>query len=210
MAMWAGRAALVIVTAGLAGLVGFGAGVRFMGSAQAPDPKDDRSWIMIRSYQAPNDREGFIRANVYAIQQFSDDYRGITVLANRIDVEAVNGSWRFEWPDDDEFAGTWCEILDLDGDGLREFILISGGRTARVVEFTDGRFKYDRSRIHGQLSSSSLLKLIDLNDDGLPEFVTGSSSNDVQVFNWTKADGFQTSPGQLADVYRRKQGSGKK
>jgi hypothetical protein len=52
------------------------------------------------------------------------------------------------WPSDD-FAGASCEVVDLDGDGIKEFAIWTKS-SARVVSYRNAKFSYrDRMRNGG-------------------------------------------------------------
>jgi hypothetical protein len=89
----------------------------------------------------------------------------------------------------------WCEIVDLDGDGWREFVFINL-LTARVVSLRQGSFVFRSGR--DQLSGHVPIRLFDKDDDGRLEFVTfGPAILDttgpmgtMSTYNWDKENGF--------------------
>lgn len=134
------------------------------------------------------------------------------VLQNRIEVTRGGTTTAFEWPDEKTFAAYFCDILDLDGDGTKEFVL-GAGPFLRVVSHKNGAFQY-RIRNGGQgdeLLSRSPIDVIDLDGDGHLEFMItrprtiesiGKEPPQLEIFEWTFANGFGPGTESLKSAYQ--------
>jgi hypothetical protein len=105
-----------------------------------PNLNDPNEWMLIKRFYGTIDpHDGEVTAKVYVIHRLSGvKGDGYTVLQNKIEVTRGEKTDVFKWPDNRDFAAGDCEIVDLDGDGIREFVL--GG--SRVVSYSQGRFRF--------------------------------------------------------------------
>jgi len=177
-------------------------------------PEDADDWQLIRSYSGILDpAEGPISAKVYSFAHVGSSY---TIFQNRIGVQAADGSMRlFTWPDDN-LAGTACDVVDLDGDSIKEFVITTES-SARVVSYRKGTFSYrEKSRDWNgsdDLLSATVLEMVDLDHDGRTEFVVfghtsleavGKDPPQPKVHQWTLRNGFQPGSDRLVEVYRNR------
>jgi hypothetical protein len=114
---------------------------------------------------------------------------------NTIELTGRTGQQRFQWPTR-TFAGGWCEIVDLDGDGAREFVFIDGS-SARVVSYQGGAFQFRESK--DALTAKQPIRLLDFDRDGRLDFVTwapatiiepSTTRSAVALANWDHQRGF--------------------
>jgi hypothetical protein len=184
-----------------------------------PAPVAARDWKLIHSYEGTIDpADGVLRVKVYSANVQRDSLLDSMVyLQNRIEVQSPSGDVRsFMWPVE-EFAGTACDVLDLDGDGVKE-VVVRGPTCARVVSYRNGKFLYrDRMGDGGDdLLSVTRLEMLDIDGDGRVEFVTFGNASLAEVGKvppepslrrWTR-DGFQPAPPGLLEAYKKKRLTG--
>jgi hypothetical protein len=167
--------------------------------AQRVDENDKSEYIHIRSFDGIlNPVDGRVHAEVYALDRRPTSGTDDPQTQNLIELVTASGTFRYRWPD--QFVGGWCEVVDLDGDGWREFAFV-GLTRARVVSFRQGAFQF-RSR-EDVLIAHEPIRLIDSNGDDKLEFVTAGPSildpaqfpASAALISWEKNKGFgQNSP----------------
>lgn len=87
-----------------------------------PNLDDPQIWLPIKTFRGelyPDSPP--VVARVSAIYRLSDDKYPYTVLQNRIEISVADRLHRFFWPTSDDFVAGSCDILDVDGDGVKEF-----------------------------------------------------------------------------------------
>ena len=126
------------------------------------DLNDKSEYTHIRAFDGHlNPVDGLVHVDVYVLDHrpVGDFDRSIT--QNIIEVTSAAGTRRHRRPE--PFTAGWCEIVDLDGDGWREFAFINLV-TARVVSFREGPFVFQTDR--DQLRATVPIRLLDKNNDG--------------------------------------------
>ena len=154
----------------------------------------------IRSFDGElNPTDGPVHVDVYVLDL--DRRKGIRDSEsepqgqNTIELTSRKGLQRFNWPMR-HFAGGWCEIVDLDGDGAREFVFIDGS-SARVVSYQAGAFQFRESK--DALTAKQPIRLLDFDRDGRLDFVTWAPATIIEpsttraavaLANWERQRGF--------------------
>ena len=168
------------------------------GCQRSIDLNNIREYTHIRSFDGHlNPEDGLVHAEIYVLDRRSVGMFDDFLEQNIVEVTTAKGTSRYQWPDD--FGAGWSEVVDLDGDGWREFVFISGLR-ARVLSFRSGSFMF-RSREDVLMASSQSIRLLDVNGDGRLEFVTfgpvlldpKAPPGAISVANWTQRAGFDRS-----------------
>lgn len=157
--------------------------------------EDTSNYLLIRDYKGqlgPN--SGQVEVHVYAIRRFSD-HDSDTVLQNRIELKQDGRLHVFMWGSNQMYVAGMCDVLDVDGDGTKEFLF---GHT-RVVWYSQGRFGH-RGRAD-EILSLGYAGPFDFDNDGRLEFVDGDSFPPEagvrdkripfpRVMHWTREAGF--------------------
>jgi hypothetical protein len=196
-------------------IVSFGTGLIAAFSFLTPPQlslENQANWVLIRSFRGVLDpSEGIVTANVYVISYPSTGLDPHEVFQNRIDVMSSRGTATFSWPTIKEYAAGWCEIVDVDGDTHREFLLFHGVRALRIVSYSSGVFTFreDRDEVH---SLRGNLQLLDVDDDGRFEFVDDESieaatvapgaSVEPGIRQWDRPRGFYDAPDSVLARYK--------
>lgn len=178
----------------------------------APDLSSLNNWVLIKSFHGElTPQEPAVSARVYVYQKFSDGRDPYTVLQNRIEVANDDGSPHiFLWPSSEQFAGGWCEIVDLDLDHRKEFLLFMNARTLRVVRYTAGHFDF-RPNVDTLGSWNSDMRFLDLDNDGATELRAGDAVYDPslgryfevpRIKRWLADRGFVDVSGKYPSYYR--------
>lgn len=208
-----------IVFVGFALAVGLAAGV--VGGAlvtlrvMRPDPPDlsnIQNWTLIKSFHGQlHPRETPVTARVYVYRKFSDGRDPYTVLQNRIEVIKEDGSQEvFQWPTNEEYAAGWCEIMDVDGDQNKEFLLFMTPLDVSIVRYASGRLDF-RPKLDGNVSMEGDIRLLDLDKDGIVEFVVGQPVYEPsletyfevpRIRHWSAPKGFEDVSGQFPRYYK--------
>lgn len=184
-------------------LVGITIGFALLVSIRSPKPLDlahSQNWLVIREYHGVLDpAEGEVKARVSVISRWSGEGGGETVQQNKIEVTRNNKTAVFTWPDPKEYAGGRCEILDLDEDDRKEFVLFDSAHAVRVVSYSDGQFQF-RQRADELISLESQTGPSDLSGDGhlefiseehFPESLEGKTIQIPHVMRWSLGKGFE-------------------
>jgi hypothetical protein len=194
----------------------FGAGILTGVMSARPDvPNLDhtREWLLIKVFQGALDKEGKnVDADVSAIFRLSDGKYPHTVMQNKIEIRTDEGSFRFLWPDNGTFVAGWCDILDVDADRDKEFLLYAGTGSLRIVSFAHGKFQF-RPHLDELLSLEHSVGPFDLDGDGRLEFVEDehfpsdldTSAKWVQiprVKRWSRTGGFIDVSKEYPRYYR--------
>jgi len=184
----------IVFTAGL--IVG-----RVSRQPKAPDLTDPKIWLPIKVFDGVLSRDsGEVHLTVSAISRLSDDRYPHTVMQNKIEIRATERFFQFLWPDSGTFVAGWCDILDVDDDGNKEFLMYAGKGSLRIVSFTRSEFHF-RPRLDELLSFEHAVGPFDLDADGGLEFVEDQhfpSNLDKnakwiwipRVKRWSRAEGF--------------------
>jgi hypothetical protein len=142
-----------------------------------------------------------------AINTLSGVESGLT-LQNRIEIRRASGQVQFSWSTSTEFAGASCDIVDLDDDGTKEFVLRAGPSAVRVVSYRQGVFRFrDQIGDGGDELLSSELDVLDIDGDDRLEFVSlyylnpGYKEAQVRVHWWTR-EGFRLASADLGRIYQ--------
>jgi hypothetical protein len=144
---------------------------RIAGRPKAPDLTDPSVWLPVKVFHGVLTRDsGQVDATVSAIFRLSDDRDTHTVMQNKIEIRTNEGLFRFLWPDNATFVAGWCDILDIDGDGDKEFLMYAGTGSLRIVSFARHEFQF-RPRLDDLLSFEYSVGPFDLDGDGKLEFV---------------------------------------
>ena len=168
---------------------------------KAPDLTNPQVWLPIKVFRGTLDSEsGEVEVTVSAIFRLSDDQNTNTVMQNKIEIRSTKGSFQFQWPDSGSFVAGWCDILDVDDDGNKEFLMYAGRGSLRIVSFARGEFRF-RPPFDTLLSFENGVGPFDLAGDGSLEFVEDEhfpSNLDKntkwiwipRVKRWSRAEGF--------------------
>ncbi len=180
---------------------------------KAPDLNDPHVWLPIKVFHGELGRQtGNVDATVGAVYMLSDGPDTYTVMQNKIEVRTNGSSFRFLWPDDGTFVAGWCDILDVDGDGDKEFLLYAGSGSLRIVSFVQGQFQF-RPHRDDLLSFDHGVGPLDIDGDGKPEFLEdehfpANLENNAKwiwiprVKRWSRADGFIDVSNDYPKYYR--------
>ncbi len=101
-------------------------------------------WLLIKWFDGellPGHRS---EVRVYVAHHLSGDGQAVTYLQNKFEVTTDGKPLEYLWPDDKTFAAGWCEILDLDRNGRKEF-MVGSNRIIRIVSY-DGHSMLFRPR----------------------------------------------------------------
>lgn len=180
--------------------------------SKAPDLNDPDLWLPIKVFQGIlGPSTGKVDATVSAILRLSDGPDTYTLMQNKIEIQTNEGFSRFLWPDDGTFVAGWCDILDVDGDGEKEFLLYAGGSSLRIVSFAQGKFQFRRNQ-DDLLSFDHGVGPLDLNGDGKLEFLEDEhfpSSLDnpkwiwiPRVKRWSRSGGFMEVSKEYPRYYK--------
>jgi len=135
-------------------------------------------------------------------------------MQNKIEIRTSEGSFRFLWPDNGTFVAGWCEILDVDGDGDKEFLMYAGTGSVRVVSFARHEFQF-RPGFDDLLSFEYGVGPFDLDRDGKLEFVEdehfpSNLDNNAKwiqiprVKRWSRAGGFIDVSAEYPRYYKER------
>jgi hypothetical protein len=151
------------------------------------DVGDETRWRLLRSVRMVADTtEGEVAAKVDVLEHLSQGvWSSETVLQNKIEIIHEARTVSFMWRDP-TFAGTWCEIRDLDADGAAEFVLVEAESVARVVFYAGGRFTF---RPIDQVQTIGKLRLVDLPDHRIG-FAVSTATNQTTIRQWSRDRGF--------------------
>lgn len=167
----------------------------------APNLDSTREWLLVKVFHGTLDKHGKdVDAEISAFFRLSDGKYPYTIMQNKIDIRSDDGSFRFLWPDNGTFVAGWCDILDVDGDGDKEFLLYAGTGTLRIVSFAGGKFQF-RPHLDELLSLEYGVGPYDLDGDGRLDFLEDEhfpANLDTtvkwvqipRVKRWSRADGF--------------------
>jgi len=149
---------------------------------KAPDLSSIDNWILVKSYNGKLDEKGPISSvKIYVYRKFSDMFDPHTVLQNRIEVNVDLGSRHvFSWQSSKEYAGGWCEIMDLDLDHRKEFLLFDNTHALRIVRYTAGMFDF-RPKLDTLGSWTSDIQILDLDNNGSIKFLAGDAIFDSAI-----------------------------
>lgn len=118
-------------------LIGLGWTANLLATYFSPKPPE---WTTIRTFTGDLSKGQSVVVRISYSAYFSDGTsRAETYLQNKILVESAGRKYEFQWEDSLTYAAKTADVLDLDQDGRKEFVMLSGG-SARVVSFVDGRF----------------------------------------------------------------------
>lgn len=140
-----------------------------------------------------NPDDGLVHADVYILVAPPSDRMDSPIEQNLIEVVTPRETMRFHWPD--QFGAGWSEIVDLDSDGFREFVFVSG-TVARVVSFRKGIFTF-RPR-EDEFVGQHQIRMVDSDGDGRPELVSyaprildlKAPPGTISFLAWNSAAGF--------------------
>jgi hypothetical protein len=183
-----------------------------------PDLSDDDMWALTRVFIGslePN--HPVVRVRVFVFDH-ADGFDQL--MQNRIEIDTGKGTAQYMWPVA-EYAAHWSEVLDLDNNGRKEFVLVHAGRVARVVSYRQSHFAFNQRRDE-ILSPGGAIELVDIDRDGSPEFVTFTTSKTAEelivtekteyfpkIFRWSEEQGFHSAPESLAGDYMRWRSKGR-
>ncbi len=201
---WVGRAALVLLGAVI--------GAIWWDYTDRPKPPKPE-WLLIKWYSGFIARGTEVTARVYVARQFSDaqSMATPTFLQNKIELMRNGSQSVFFWPDDKSYAGTWCEVLDLNNDGVKEF-MIGGTRTTRIVWYSDGTLRF-RPEMDDILSLDYDIGPFDLDSDNRYEFVVDQPLETFphqyratvpRIKRWTYKKGFVDVSGKFKSYYKNR------
>jgi hypothetical protein len=186
-----------------------------------PDLNAADRWTLIKQYRGPLDREhGEIVVRVYVygrpyLQMNDEDYE---VAQNRIDLHDSSGKQiaTFMWQGGRVvYAGGWCEILDINQDGNKEFLLFDDRGRVRVVSYESGRLQFkDGFGLQNRIDSAGFqIGPLDLNEDGQLEFLEEEFfPQDInarahayfpKVKHWNPRDGFHDVSAEFPKYYEQ-------
>ena len=140
MVLLAGTLAVLIIAAVWGAFL---CGIHF-GRPKPLDFSYPENWIVILDANAALDRDGppaHVQVGVVSRIEGEDALR--TLRQNRITISDKQGVHTFMWPD--AYAAGKCRLLDIDNDGVQEFLFstFEGDDTyLRVVQFRGGKFQF--------------------------------------------------------------------
>lgn len=182
-------------------------GLLFLVGCSRQEVKFTPHWFLIKWFNGelvPGHRS---EVRVYVARHLSGDGQAVTYVQNRFEVMTEGRSLEYFWPDDKTFAGGWCEIVDLDRNGRREF-MIGSDRIIRVVSY-DGTSLLFRSKQDEITSINYDIGPFDLKHDGDFEFIvddpieSGAINVSVpRIRKWSPESGF-TDVSSKFDLYYR-------
>jgi hypothetical protein len=211
-----GGAVALALTVGLVG--GLLIAERFLRPRPA-DLTDGLKWKLTKAFVGSLEPgQPVVSVRLLVFDHVDDDHDH--VMQNRIEIDTERGTAQYMWPVA-EYAAHWAEVLDLDNDGSKEFVLLHGSSAARVVTYRQGRFAFDERRDQ-VMSPGGPIELVDVDGDGSIEFVTFASSKTLEeqavtrkteyspkLFRWSEAQRFHVAPESLVADYRRWRSSGR-
>ena len=163
-------------------------------------------WLLIKWFHGELVPGHQSDVRVYVAQYLSGENQGVTYLQNRFEVATDGKSTEYLWPDSQTFSAGWCEIVDLDGDGIREF-MIGSDRIIRVVRF-DGKSMIFRPKEDEVSSINYTIGPFDLKHNGGFEFVaddpiaSGAINVSIpRVKEWSFKVGFTDVSKQYKNYY---------
>lgn len=172
------------------------------------DLEDVSNWLLIKEYKGElGSNTGRVEARVYAIRRLSGRDRE-TILQNRIELTQDGKLHVFMWDNNLMYVTGVCDVLDVDGDGTKEFLF----GHSRVVWYSQGLFGH-RGKPDEIFSFRYDVGPFDFDNDGRLEFVEGAhfpeeaSVKDKRiplpkVMHWTRASGFKDVSKQFPQYYR--------
>lgn len=188
-------------------------GIVLLAAVGRPKPvnlSDSQNWLLIREYRGVLDpSEGEAKVQVSAISRWSGEGGGETIQQNKIELTKNNHSVTFMWPDQKEYAGGRCEILDLNNDGLKEFAFFDNSNTVRIVSYSHGAYQF-RRKVDELFSVEFGSGPTDLKNDGRLEFVSSENFPESQdgerieiphVMIWSETKGFADVSSEFGSYY---------
>ena len=142
-----------------------------MARPSPPNIDDQQIWLPIkvfRGHLSPGSKE--VNAEISAVFRLSDGFYPYMIMQNKIEIKADDGTFRFLWPDNETYVAGWSDILDIDDDKTKEFLLYAGTGSLRVVSFFDDKFQF-RPQLDSLWSFEYEVGPFDLNGDNKLEFL---------------------------------------
>ena len=158
------------------------------------DVNDKKQYTHVLSFDGRlNSVDGPTHADVYVLSARTADPMDAPIEQNLIELLTVKGTSTFRWPD--KFGAGWCEVVDLDSDGSREFVFVSG-TVVRVVSFRDGAFRFRPSE--DEFFGQHQIRMIDTDADGRLELLSyapplvepSGTMGSVTFLRWNWTSGF--------------------
>jgi hypothetical protein len=176
-----------------------------------PNLDDQRIWLPIKTFRGRlNSGGGEVNAEISAIFRLSEGFYPYTIMQNKIEIKTTDGTFRFLWPDNETYVAGWCDVLDIDNDKTKEFLLYAGTGSLRVVSFTDDKFQF-RPQLDSLLSFEYEVGPFDLNRDNELEFVEdmpfpsrANADNEIRiprVKRWLRTRGFVDVSKEYSQYY---------
>ena len=170
---------------------------REMFQASAPNLENPDEWTLVKFFRKERPGQGELTIHVYLYKRLSGQGDPYTVMQNKIVVNENGADHVFMWPEDREYAGGWCEILELAKDGSIQILLYWDTTSLRVLTYANGKFSY-RPDKDDLLSLEYDLFPRDLDGDGKYEFLDGNHVGELggrgptipHVKQWTAEQGF--------------------
>lgn len=199
----------VLVIAGVWGA--FLCGIHF-GRPKPLDFSYPENWIVILDANAALDRDGppaHVQVGVVSRIEGEDALR--TLRQNRITISDKQGVHTFMWPD--AYAAGKCRLLDIDNDGVQEFLFstFEGDDTyLRVVQFRGGKFQIrtDNDELRVATVSPEPIHIQGKQDWEFIEkhpYFDGASTAYVDVpriMDWTASTGFRDVSTSFPEYFR--------
>jgi hypothetical protein len=120
------------------------------------------------------------------------------------------------WPGGNvEYAGGWCEILDLNNDGAKEFVLFDDLGSVRVVAYESGHLQFKKGfGLQNRVDSAGFqIGPLDLDGDGQLEFLEEDffphdanarvHAQVPRVKHWNPQNGFQDVSAHFPGYYEK-------
>lgn len=179
---------------------------------RATEHMSEPQWLLIKWYAGAVESGQEVVARIYVARQFSGD-RSMdveTFLQNKIEVLHNGVPDVFLWPDDKSYAAGWAEVIDLDHDGTKEF-MIGSDRSCRIVSYTHGKFRF-RPALDEILSTEYDIGPFDLDSDGRYEFIDDQpidtfpqqyGASVPRIKQWNAESGFVDVSGGFKSYYEQ-------
>jgi hypothetical protein len=206
--LWYILGAVFILALGAAGGVIFGIS---MARPFPPNLDDQQIWLPIKIFRgrlSPDSEE--VNAKISAVFRLSDGFDTYTIMQNKIEIKSTDRTFRFLWPDNETYVAGWCDVLDIDDDRTKEFLLYAGTGSLRVVSFIDDKFQF-RPQLDSLWSFEYEVGPFDLNSDNKLEFIedapfpSGANANNgiriPRVKRWLRARGFVDVSKEYSQYY---------
>lgn len=150
---------------------------------------------------------------VWSRVKLSNEWDLADLFQTRIEVKGSSVMHTFEWPQQYQCEPDFAEIREITGNGKKVFLL-SCGMDFRVIQFTNGSFRF-RPSMDRLDSVGSQSRFVDFNNDGRLEYIAslnypqkfGDPKNYLTlpfpvIYRWSPERGFEEISREFPEFYR--------